>query len=771
MKKILLFVLLGLAVAARAQNAFYDAKMLYELDVAELDTLDLYKDLLVLQADREDWRNLKNFATDPLRYIADEGPRFNARIISKLQSLKQQYRINYDRGKIRYERKFSTVFDLADNAPQGPLDDIASGLVDIVFGAGAGGSIGTRLTDATSTLLLSRTEAELTLSFLGRLRDELENRPFFIFSENGWNQLQTDTFYLRNIFPGVYALIADYEQGRAINIGKSLQNAFEEDLKNFYANAQRYLTPASLRENLMYHTFSVVHQSFQNLSKGMHPSLIISSLAEQYAIPEGLVIRNPIDSFKCAIQLVNGVAQSLQDASPARTWIRLSDWNKLNPREMEYYIGLFYLEYRLILRKTGITGARFLQGERSADFVRLQKLVGQTLAFLEQVELKMAELRLINATRTGRLPGTTETQTFAVIGNNDRDRQRAFYEYAFVFSGVIEQINAYACWTNRQSVLCSETFQQQYLPVARELLQVPLHVENKEYAAAFLKTLQAVETLHRNNSLYQTPYGLVRYLSLAADIVAADSADQIRRILNDVILPVGSYRIKRYAGSSVFIGALVGAGTGAEWLDNASLPDKWALHVSPMAPIGIDFSWGSRQLLHHKGYTTRGTSNGLFLSVIDVGGIISYRFQTSSSGQSLNSSNLPTIKLEQLLSPGLFYTHGFRNSPILWGVGVQLTPKLRDIKDQKDLLVDRANAFRFSTFLAVDLPMFTLSAKNDRRPRFDSRVAERQLREVTLRRELDVLMRDMLRAGSSEERRRLQTEIDRREKELRKIQK
>ncbi len=757
-----------LSTALHSQNAYYDSKNLYTLDLYEIDTLDLYKDLLTLQADRDDWRNLKAFVVNPFQYIVEDKPKFDVQIITRLQNLKLQYRVEVDRGgRVRYERKKSNVYDIADNAPQGPIEDIASSLVEVLFGSSLGAQLNTQLVDATSTLLLSRAESELTLSFLSRLKKEFEERPFLVFYESGWNQTQADSFRLKDIFPSTYALISDYDQIVSINIGKSLQNAFEEDLKDFYGNAQQFLIPEPLRQQITYHVYAVIHSTFSSLSKGLHPNVIMTSLAEQYAVPESLILRNALDTFKCAIQVLQAVSLSVQDVSPSRVWISLDNFKQLTSREQEYFICLLYLQNKSIFQKLGITANRLQNGERSPDFVQLRQLIYQNIAFLDQLENKIADLRLINATRTDKTPGSG-AQTQAVLGNSEQDRERAFYEYAFMFSNVVEQISAYVCLAHPKSFICSNEFKKDYLPVGRELLQIPLSVENKEYATAFLKTLKVIETLHKNNPLYESPKGLTKYLTLAADVVAADSADRIRAILNDVILPVGSYRVKRYSSSSVFISALAGGSGGAEWLDFPGINDKWALQVAPFVPIGIDISWGSRKLLRNSPYETRGTSNGIFMSILDIGAIISYRFQMDNNAD-LSSSNLPTIKLEQLLSPGLFYTHGFRNSPVVWGLGAQLTPRLRDIVDAKDITVDRANAFRFSVFVAIDLPLFTVSAKNSGLPKYTKSNAQSQIKKAVLRREIDSLMQQMLRTPSAEERSRIKNEIDKKEKELKKI--
>lgn len=774
MKKILFSLLLCvIGGAAVAQNAYYDARAFYALDRKELDTLDMYEDLLTLQADREDWRNARSFILDPLRYIAEERPNFNAQVVEKLQSLKLQYRVYaLSGGRYRYEKKLSSVLDVVATQ-QSPIEDVAASLVEVVFGSGLGANLGSSLLDATSSVLLNRAESELTLSFLTRLKEEFESRPFFIFSRpNDFGDVQIDTFYLRNIFPSTYALISDYDQIISINIGNSLQHAFEEDLKSFYGNAEKFLVPAHLKDNIVNEVFSIVFSTFQDLSRGEHPSVIISSLADRYATPESYVPRNAVDTFRLAIQLLEGASQSVRDVSPERVWVKMDDLRRLNVREREYFIGLFYLENRSALRKLGVSGSRFQLGERSADFVRLQQLIFQNLAFLEQVENKIADLRLINAARTVRDPGLENREAYTVISNSERERLGAFEEYAFMFSDVIQHIGAYVCWVNDRSFLCSEEFESEYFPIVQDLLQIPLDVELSNYAEAFLKTLKVIETLHRGNDLYETPEGFVRYLTLAADVVFADSADQVKRILDDVLLPVGSYRVKRFSTSSIYVSALVGASAGAEWLDNPNVDEKWAMQISPFTPIGIDFSWGSRKLAPGSTYTTRGSSNGVFLSILDIGAITSYRFQMNDSEEGdLSSRNLPTIQLEQLLSPGVFYTHGFRNSPITWGAGAQLTPRLRDIVDAKDVTIDRANAFRFSTFISVDLPLITIASKNDKLPKFDGVSAQDQFEVMMLEREINSLSGQLYRSSSSIERSELEREIRQKEKRLKRLRK
>ncbi|MCI5082985.1 MAG: hypothetical protein MRY78_14900, partial [Saprospiraceae bacterium] len=291
-----------------------------------------------------------------------------------------------------------------------------------------------------------------------------------------------------------------------------------------------------------------------------------------------------------------------------------------------------------------------------------------------------------------------------------------------------------------------------------------LFVENKEYGTAFFKTFKVLKILAKDK--YQTPEGLIKYLTLAADIVAADSVDQIKSILDAAILPIGSFRVKRYSNRSVFINAYVGAGLGSEWIDNAGITDKWGYQFSPFAPIGIDVSWGSRKTSADSPFQTKGRSSSLFVSIVDLGAVVSYRFQTNTNPEdTLTVGSLPSIQWEHLLSPGVFYVRGFKNSPLAWGIGAQMTPQLRDIKSLEDITLDRANAFRFSTFIAVDLPLLTISSKND--GEIVSIDMQRQIVNQ-LQREKDELTSQMLVSTSDEERKRLRKAIKSKDKALKK---
>jgi hypothetical protein len=89
---------------------------------------------------------------------------------------------------------------------------------------------------------------------------------------------------------------------------------------------------------------------------------------------------------------------------------------------------------------------------------------------------------------------------------------------------------------------------------------------------------------------------------------------------------------------------------------------------------------------------------------VDIAAALTYRFNQ-------DTSDLPqAIHLGQIISPGLFYSLGFPQSPISLKAGMQYVPLLRAIKDDQNV-VDNKDLWRLSIGLSVDIPIFIISSR------------------------------------------------------------
>lgn len=213
------------------------------------------------------------------------------------------------------------------------------------------------------------------------------------------------------------------------------------------------------------------------------------------------------------------------------------------------------------------------------------------------------------------------------------------------------------------------------------------------------------------------------------DVMLTTDSRQLAKVVESYALPPGSYKRKRNSWWSLDLNAFAGAYSGYEFARKktgpaSSLPLKsegWVYGVT--APIGISLSktFGrkftadslSDDLIRNpdkirlakKNIYKRGTSTfTLMASVIDIGAVVSYRFNNT------RDSVLPQqVRWEQVFSPGIMLACGFRNTPIVINAGYQYTPQLRKIDSQvPDPKNRQYNANRFFIGLMFDLPLANL---------------------------------------------------------------
>ena len=190
---------------------------------------------------------------------------------------------------------------------------------------------------------------------------------------------------------------------------------------------------------------------------------------------------------------------------------------------------------------------------------------------------------------------------------------------------------------------------------------------------------------------------------LAATTASAESAEDVTEALHAVAAPVGSYRVKRISGSTRFtVTSYVGAVAGYEprlYGGGVNLSDEGGYVGGLAAPIGVELSQGFG-----------GASLGLFVSVLDVGALVSQRFdnlvaEVEGSAEEADIQGATEPRFVQVFAPGAFLTLGVsKNWPLSFGLGGQWIPDQRTIEINGT--EQRASALRWSAFLAVDLTLF-----------------------------------------------------------------
>jgi hypothetical protein len=185
-----------------------------------------------------------------------------------------------------------------------------------------------------------------------------------------------------------------------------------------------------------------------------------------------------------------------------------------------------------------------------------------------------------------------------------------------------------------------------------------------------------------------------KYLTFATNIAKAETSSDLKQILEAAVLPVGSYRLKRNSSFSATINAFAGAYIGSETLTKTDKTTSSSTIIAPTAPVGI-----------HVGI---GECFGLFVPIVDVGGVATFRLTNSES-------TLPELNWNNVLSPGLYGVFNLsKNNPLTLMFGVQRGPELRKINiDDKNKTTAEfsTSAWRFGVSLTFDIPLFNIYSK------------------------------------------------------------
>jgi hypothetical protein len=202
---------------------------------------------------------------------------------------------------------------------------------------------------------------------------------------------------------------------------------------------------------------------------------------------------------------------------------------------------------------------------------------------------------------------------------------------------------------------------------------------------------------------------LLKYATLMASLAEAKTSADAQTALEAAILPVGSSAIKYYTAYSFSLNSYIGAAwfnSSYQMLNQAGKESFSTLGVA--LPIGPNFS-----------VSTRGNVVGavsLFVSVIDIGAVASYRLNTPSNA---TTGTLPAFTLQNIIAPGAFLVlNRIAKTPLALGVGWQRAPQLSAIQNGTADIASNPKG-RVGAFISVDIPLFNLYSHALKRPILD----------------------------------------------------
>jgi hypothetical protein len=190
---------------------------------------------------------------------------------------------------------------------------------------------------------------------------------------------------------------------------------------------------------------------------------------------------------------------------------------------------------------------------------------------------------------------------------------------------------------------------------------------------------------HRTNAIdYLKKYG-----NFIAGIIDAEESDEVKDLLDNIADPPGSSRTKRTNSLTVGLNAFLGANVGNEtWSGNKLSSDDNFTSVAPSMPFGFAISG----LVGKK----KPQSISLFLSLIDLGGLFSYRLDPDVIGEN-------DINFRNVFKPGVQVQWNLKKSPFYLSAGGHFGPTFRTLDDELISL----NSRRFFLGFGIDVPVFT----------------------------------------------------------------
>lgn len=525
--------------------------------------------------------------------------------------------------------------------------------------------------DAIAQVIVDRVKEELALAYFDKMAVKMDSvRVIHHVCSTGVKPVRMCS--LTELMPATQLIFKASRDHISSHVGATLQAAFVDDLEKFPAHfATSYgagiatVEAASCKGTLTNEDYAVMMATklLDGVANGRNWRAILEEFANTGATSASWKKRSAV--IDLSLRLLESMSNTTGDGFEL---LALGNWD--DERAMAY-LGLL-LSNPKVNTDLEVLGIK----AKATDALIIARSV---LADVDALASAAQEMKIL-----ADAPGTMDKS----------ERYIAYVKHTidFVMHGdhaMGIMATKWADETHPATPGLSPAFEQ-YASAATELYTT---VNSRDYGRASLLILRTLDTVLPKDSILD--HDLVKLVTLAADIAEAQSGE-VQDIFEAAIMPVGSYRVKQSTHFSTSINAYPGLFGGWETLQGTNSTKYFGGVAGPIG-IAISTSRGNERTLR--------ASNSLFINFIDIGALLTYRFDAEDS-----VSASPQVTFANVFAPGLFAIHGIKGSPLSYGVGVQYAPRLRGVTtDAIDLAP--ADAIRVGFLLAVDIPLFPLTLK------------------------------------------------------------
>jgi hypothetical protein len=556
----------------------------------------------------------------------------------------------------------------------------------------------TTLADGMAKFLVKRAKEELAITFFNRFKDAIAD---------------TNCRDLRTLFPATYATlqaIGDQIYYYDAYI-QTLRESFEKDLREISSHL-----PSLIDNHTDY--FSKHPEIESILRSGCY---IANALKNEESM--GVILRdysvvyldkvNP--NIKASVQTLRLFSESLRDTAivtrPNAYWVSAQQVQTLvsDSLALKIYLGLIYQQTKNI-------PIRFADGVTLTAV--LDSVAPEFINYSDGYRRYLTNL----AERTSTI--TELTNKFKSSSNDSLKLEQYF---AYISAGVDLLASASDVgMLGLKDAPISKAHQffehaddslSAYMTTVRSAANIVWDVKRRSYASAIVNAASIYNVTFPNDSR-QIGRQLLKYGTFMATIAQAKTSDDVESAIEAMALPAGSARIKRESCIDISLNAYVGGFYGKETDQSPGAASTSSTIYGMNAPIGvalstslnIPYEWFGNSCVKYPLYLLSGPlylvkSLTVFGSLVDLGAVTAYRARNDTV------SNLPTLKLANIIAPGIHFIVGIRDVPISIGYGWQIGPQLRDITSSS-ANVNNVQGNRWSAFVAVDIPLLDFYTKS-----------------------------------------------------------
>lgn len=526
--------------------------------------------------------------------------------------------------------------------------------------------------DGIARFLVNRTKEELSIAFFKQFKEDLKSDE-----------------RLSTLFPTTTStlLLVDDQVYQFNRYLESLRESFHKDMKTLPLNTKKYLTNNRLipseRHQILAEDALELSQFILN---GIPTDSIISWLANQAELQQPWRIdlvkvedRAQLIDMGAGFKSLNLFSQSLMvNDHGTKIWMhpaKASEYLR-DPNTRLVYLGLLWQMGENIRFSTGQSLRDYLT-DLATNTQKVTDFVGIIREFAQNGENAAQAIRDLKAPDNNALY---------------EPYFRFFQSFMELAATGIQFKTTIAAFATGPSAT-----EQTFMLGLKHLNELQFDVRQKNYSAAICDLMYVLQYfLPEQDKEWRNK--LFKYGQFIATVAEAENSEQVAAAIDAIALPPGSSRVKKDNYFSAAINAYTGLSGGGETLDQTGTRGFMALS----APVGVSVSWKlGEPKLKANGKTRTPGSFSFFAPIIDVGGLVSYRFNDPFS------NDLPELKWSNLLAPGLYGVWGWGNDlPISLGIGAQRGPNLRKVSvNAVDI---STGGWRYGAFLTVDIPVFNL---------------------------------------------------------------